>query len=260
MRIGVMGAMEEEVALLRSDLRRATAETVGGRTYHTGTLYGRDVALVFSGWGKVAAASTVTTLLERYQAGLVLFSGVAGAAAPELRIGDVVIGSELIQHDLDARPLFKQFEVPLLGLSRFRTEPGLLQQLLDAASRFASRELASDVSAETLRAFAIAAPRVTAGLIASGDQFVSDPQRLAAIRAALPGLQCVEMEGAAVAQVCHGSQVPLGVIRVISDRADHSARIDFSRFIAAVASHYSRGIIRSLWQAPAMPDMPAMAS
>ena len=120
----------------------------------------------------------------------------------------------------------------------------MLQQLMDAASRFVSDELASDVSRETLRAFGITTPRVTSGLIASGDQFVSGPQRLAAIRAVLPGVQCVEMEGAAVAQVCHGYQVPLGVIRVISDLADHNAGIDFSRFIAAVASHYSRGIIR----------------
>ena len=241
--------MQEEVALLQADLRGgATAETVGGRTYHAGRLYEQDVVLAFSGWGKVAAASTVTTLIERYRVGRVLFSGVAGAAAPELRIGDVVIGQEFVQYDLDARPIFKQFEVPLVGLSRFSAEPALREQLLKAATAFASDRLAAEVPAETLKAFSITTPRATSGLIASGDQFVSDPKRLAFIRAALPGLQCVEMEGAAAAQVCHGYHVPLGVIRVISDLADHSAGIDFSRFIAAIASHYSRGIIRHLFR------------
>ena len=241
--------MQEEVALLQADLCCANAEAVGGRTYHAGTLYEQDVVVAFSGWGKVAAASTVTTLIERYHVSRVLFSGVAGAASPELRIGDIVIGSEFIQHDLDARPLFAQFEVPLVGLSRFSAEPALLKRLLEAAGAFVSGVLASDVPADTLKTFSITTPRVVSGLIASGDQFVSDPTRLAAIRAALPGLQCVEMEGAAVAQVCHGYGVPLGVIRVISDLADHSAGIDFSRFIAAVASHYSRGIIRHLFRA-----------
>src|SRR6185295_19470876 len=98
-------------------------------------------------------------------------------------------------------------------------------------------------------AFSITTPRVTAGLIASGDQFINDAQILAAIGRALPGLMCVEMEGAAVAQVCHSFGVPLGVVRVISDQADHKAGIDFAKFIAAVASHYSRGIIRQMFTA-----------
>ena len=241
--------MPEEVALLRRDLRRAHTTSAGGRAYHTGTLYGRSVVLAFSGWGKVAAASTVTTLIERHGVRCVLFSGVAGAASLALRIGDVVIGRAFVQHDLDARPLFQRFEVPLLGMTRFPATPGLRRQLLTAASTFVSRDLAADVGAKILRVFAISAPRVVSGLIASGDQFVGSRRRLAQIRAALPGLQCVEMEGAAVAQVCRGYGVPLGIVRVISDLADHRAGIDFSRFIAAVASHYSRGMIRRLFRA-----------
>lgn len=249
MPLGILGAMPEEVGLLKADLQGGRTTSIGGRDYHAGQLYGRDVVLAFSGWGKVAAASTVTTLIDRFQASPVIFSGVAGAAAPELNIGDVVLGYEFVQHDMDARPIFQQFEIPLAGLSRFPADRHLLESLARAASAYVTKDLASDLDPETRAGFTISAPKVVSGLIASGDQFIGDAEILQAIRRALPGLQCVEMEGAAVAQVCHGFGVPLGVVRVISDRADHTAGIDFTKFIASVASRYSRGILRRFLQA-----------
>lgn len=141
--------------------------------------------LCFSRWGKVAAASTVTTLLDVFSIDALLFVGVAGAAAPDLDIGDVVVATELLQHDLDARPLFPRFEVPLLGVARIAGD----ERLTGIVSRAAARFLASISSARQ--------PRVRTGVVASGDQFISDAAALASLRSAIPGLQCVEMEGAA---------------------------------------------------------------
>jgi adenosylhomocysteine nucleosidase len=246
MRIGILGAMPEEVALLRADLSGASEARLGGRRYLRGRLYGADAVLTFSRMGKVASAATAATLIARFRADLVVFTGVAGAASRSLRIGDVVVADRLVQHDLDARPLYPRFEAPLLGVSRFPAAARLRALARRAAAEFLARDLREQVPPATLRAFHIRRPRAVTGLIASGDQFIAGPGRLRAIARSLPGLQCVEMEGAAVAQVCHEHRVPCAVIRTISDRADHSAAIDFSRFVASVASPYSRGILRRL--------------
>jgi adenosylhomocysteine nucleosidase len=107
------------------------------------------------------------------------------------------------------------------------------------------------VSAESLRAFGIKSPKVRAGLIISGDQFIASPEILTSLRnalleAQLPMAQCVEMEGAAVAQVCHEHGIPLIVMRAISDRADHCAAVDFVPFVEQVASHFTCGIVKEL--------------
>jgi adenosylhomocysteine nucleosidase len=243
-RVGILGAMREEVSLLLGDLHGRRTRTIAGRRYHTGRLYGREAVLAFSGWGKVASASTATTLIEQCGARSVIFSGVAGAASASLRVGDVVIGREFIQHDLDARPIFKRFEVPLLGVTRFRANEPLRRRILAAATAYLSRDLPTAIPSTTRKAFGLTRPRVVSGLIASGDRFMSRSGDVRALRRLLPGLQCVEMEGAAVAQVCYEHRVPLAVIRVISDRADHSAGTDFARFLTSAARYYSRGILR----------------
>ena len=244
MRIGILGAIQEEVGQLVPELGQPASQSIGGRTYYSGSLAGHDIVLAWSRMGKVAAASTATTLLDHFGVDRVIFTGVAGAAAPALNVGDVVIATALVQHDLDARPLFARFEVPLLGISRFRLEAALTGAMVKAAEEFVREDLPSALDAATRSAFGLQAPNVATGLIASGDQFVADPTVLAALRRALPELLCVEMEGAAVAQVCHEHAVPLLVVRVISDRADHSAPVDFTRFISSAARHYSRGILR----------------
>src|ERR1700719_2936150 len=109
MKLGIVGAMPQEIALLQLDLEHARGQTRGMRQYLQGTLYGKDVVLVFSRCAKVAAASTATTLIEVFGVDLVVFTGVAGATDPSLEVGDVVIGTSLIQHDLDPRPLFRRF-------------------------------------------------------------------------------------------------------------------------------------------------------
>jgi adenosylhomocysteine nucleosidase len=252
MTVGIVGAMPQEIALLQQELRNGRSDTRGMREYLQGKLYGKDVVLVFSRCAKVAAASTVTTLIEVFGVDLVVFTGVAGAADPRLEIGDVVIGTSLVQHDLDARPLFPRFEVPLLGRVAFETPPALVALARRSAEVYLHTQLGRDVSAQALSAFAITgAPRVHSGLIVSGDQFIANPATLLALQeglqeAGLPPALCVEMEGAAVAQVCHEHGVPVIVMRAISDKADHSAAIAFAPFIDQIASHITCGIVKEL--------------
>ena len=133
MRLGIIGAMEEEIALLLHDISTESKLEAAGRAYYSGRLYGSDVVLVFSRWGKVASASTTATLLSEFDIGAVVFAGVAGAVSKDLRIGDVVVASELLQHDLDVRPLFEQFAIPILGVKRLQADPLLTQAAVRAA-------------------------------------------------------------------------------------------------------------------------------
>ena len=252
MRIGVLGAMPQETALLERELTNVHPQRRGMRDYLEGTMYGKDVVLVYSRMAKVAAASTVTTLIEAFSVDQVVFTGVAGAADPALNVGDVVIGTLLVQHDLDARPLFRRFEVPLLNRLGFEAPRGLVSLARQSAEGYLQNRLPDDLSAETLRDFGIrASPQVHEGLIVSGDQFIANAATLALLQRALqdeglPLAKCVEMEGAAVAQVCHEHQVPLIVIRTISDRADHTAAVEFVPFVDKIASHFTSGIVREL--------------
>ncbi|MBV8636676.1 MAG: 5'-methylthioadenosine/adenosylhomocysteine nucleosidase [Candidatus Eremiobacteraeota bacterium] len=240
-RVGVMGAMKEETARLVADMRDVEVTTIGGRkdtrgierVYYSGTLYGRDVTVVFSRWGKVASASTVTTLIDRFQTDLVVFSGVAGALDPSLNAGDVIIADEFIQYDLDPRPLFDRFEIPIpdraLRVTALRVPSELVELAVASAQRYVTSSL-----------------QVRAGLIISGDRFIASREAAERLRNDLPHAQCVEMEGAAVAQVCWERDIPLTVVRVISDKADHCATEDFSRFITRVASRMTAGVVRDL--------------
>lgn len=170
---------------------------------------------------------------------------------PRLRIGDVVVADRLIQHDMDASPLpaFQRFEIPLLGKTYFEMDSGILQRAQLAAQSYANGRFFDDVPAERRAAFSIDQPAIYSGLIASGDQFLVNPAVTCELCAALPGLLCAEMEGAAVAQVCYEmGDVPAAVIRVISDQADHAAVVDFTRFLAEVAEHITGGIVRTLLQ------------
>ncbi|WP_085316981.1 5'-methylthioadenosine/adenosylhomocysteine nucleosidase [Derxia lacustris] len=249
-RIAVVAAMREELHGFLDDMgRTASKETRAGREFFLGEIAGHEVVAVLSGIGKVAAAITATTLLDRYGVGAVLFTGVAGGVGDGVRVGDIVIADALVQHDMDARPLFPRFEVPLTGTSRFAADAQLAALARTAAEQALALDLAAEVDAATLAEFGVSAPRVHAGLIASGDQFIADAGKAAQLCADLPGLLAVEMEGAAVAQVCADHGMPLAVMRTVSDRADAHAAFDFGRFVERVASRYSHVFVRRLLDA-----------
>lgn len=236
---GIMGAMPEEVDVLIEDMTERTPCELGGRTYHVGRLYGNPCVVVFSRWGKVAAASTATTLIQQFGVRRLLFTGVAGAVQEHLQVGDVVVADRLIQHDLDARPLIRQYEIPLLGITEVHAEPEWLEQAVE--------RMRNGMEQAHLPAFQQnITPRLHVGLILSGDRFFADAAQLADLRNQLPESLCVEMEGAAVAQVCHEHHTPFLVIRSISDKADHSSPVDFSTFVQETAGRYTRLLIQSL--------------
>ena len=242
-----MGAMAQEVGLLPQDIQAGSDEHIGGRRYHTGDLYGSETVVMCSGPGKVSSATTATTLIEYFGVDAILFAGLAGAAACDLEIGDIVIASELVQHDLiEARPLFERFAVPLLPVSRIKADDRLAEAAVKASSEFIDGGLVGEVGPETLGRFGVKRPKVVTGLVAGGDRFVAGAAESERIRALLPDIKCFEMEGAAVAQVCAEHGVPFAVIRAISDRADHSAEVDFAAFATLVGSHYIRGVLRVL--------------
>ena len=171
---------------------------------------------------------------------------MAGAVDPELNIGDVVVAGNLYQHDLDARPLFMRHEIPLLDMTTLETDPQHRAAALDAAQHFLTHDLPSYVSSALLSEFHIDQPKVVEEDIASGDKFFAKEEDLKELRKRLPSVACVEMEGAAVAQVCHEHGVPFLVIRTISDSANEAAPIDFPRFVERIASAYSHGILHNL--------------
>lgn len=245
--IGIMGAMPQEIdgviALLENPVRRV----IGMRAYTSGTINGVNTVVVFSRWGKVAAAATVATLIHVFNVDEVIFTGVAGAIDPTLNIGDIVIAKRLYQHDMDARPLMQQFEVPLLGKTFFESDAVELNKVKEAISPLIINNVLKDtIGAETLAEFGIATPNLHIGDIASGDQFFADNDRKTALHNAIPTILCVEMEGAAVAQVCFEHKVPCTIIRTISDAADEQSHIDFPAFIQNISSRYSVCIVQHL--------------
>ena len=232
-RLAIVGAMHEEIAALRPCLENLRTERRAGRDFHFGRLDGHDVILVRCGIGKVAAAITTAVLLDAFDAAALLFTGVAGGLGADVRVGDVVVATTLLQHDMNAEPLFPRWEVPLTGRTRFDADPAWTARLAAA-----SRTLAADGTHA-------AAALIHQGLVLSGDRFVATRAESDQLRALLPDALAVEMEGAAVAQVCHDFGRPFGVVRTVSDRADDAAHGDFQRFVCDVAAPYSRDIVRA---------------
>lgn len=229
----ILSALAEEqgglIALLHSPQRVQRA----GRDFWCGHLADKPVVLGLSRIGKVAAATTTAALIETFDVGRVVFTGVAGGVGPGVQVGDVVVGTGFVQHDMDASPLFPRYEVPLYGQSVFLGDARLTALLAQACGTALGKDMG--------------AAGVHQGLIASGDQFVSGLTESAAILRALHDCGhlplAVEMEGAAVAQVCADYGVPFAAVRTISDRADDQAHVDFPKFVSEVASVYARSIM-----------------
>jgi adenosylhomocysteine nucleosidase len=237
-RIALVSAMHEELAAVLARMPDEQKTVVAGREFWVGHWQGHDVVAVLSRIGKVAAATTAATLIERFGVTRMVFTGVAGGLAPHVNVGDVVVAREFIQHDMDASPLFPRHEVPLTHMTRFPADVALSDALATAAPLAMQDVVASLPRIEWLD-LDLAAARVHQGLIASGDRFVSQTLESQALQADLPDALAVEMECAAIAQVCHDYGVPMAAVRTISDRADDAAHVDFPRFIQTIASRYS---------------------
>ncbi len=245
--LAIVSAMHQELRALLPSLQHARSVECAGRRFHLGELHGHPVVLVLSGIGKVAAATTATLLIHAFEARALVFTGVAGGLREGVNVGDVVVARQLLQHDMDASPLFPRFEVPLSGRSHFDADTGLADALAAAAQRCLDGSEAL-LGAATVHGFRLEQARLHGGLIVSGDRFVSSATQSGELHALLPDALAVEMEGAAVAQVCAEFGKPFAVLRCISDRADDTAHVDFTRFIEVVASAYTAAIVNDWLQ------------
>ena len=233
-RIAIMTAMPQEFALLRKRYSASELQTIAGREFLRGSSGDIEVILVSSGIGKVAAASTVTILLNCFDVDAVVLTGIAGGIHSTVSVGDIVVATHLVQHDIDLKGVlgYQRFTIPSLGLSHIP----VCDTLGEAAHSAASTTVTHSAYAEGLSEFVSTTPVVHRGIIASGDTFVSDQALGHDLQEALPDLLAVEMEGAAVAQVCAEHGVSYAVARVISDSADDAAPVDFERFIDRAAA------------------------
>ncbi len=244
MRLGIISALHQEQTGLIDAIDGVSVVQRGMREYASGTLWGIDCVCVLSRIGKVAAAATTAILIERFGVTHILFTGVAGAADDTVAVGDIVIADQLVQHDLDSSPLFPRFDIPLCGLSHLPTDLSLTNRIHQAAASWLQDGFVDAIEATDRTTFGLHSPRIHRGLIASGDEFIDSRARLAALKKLLPDMLAIEMEGAAVAQVCFECSVPFAVIRVISDDASDTAPVDFLHFIDRVAARYAFHVIR----------------
>ncbi len=235
----ILSALEQEQQGLLGQLAQARRVRRAGRDFWRGTLQGTPVVLALSRIGKVAAATTATTLIEAFDATRIVFTGVAGGLGPQVQVGDMVVASHFVQHDMDASPLFPRFEIPLYQRTQFACDPHLTRQLARAC-----RDAIDGLPPVSAIGRAPATPTVHQGLVASGDRFIATAQTSREVRHALRAQSmdalAVEMEGGAVAQSTPGAswiascarRPPRPLVEPASapekphrrDRADHHQR------------------------------------
>ena len=219
--LGIIGAMEVEVEKLRAKMTETEMKTVAGMNFCKGKLEGKDVVIVRSGIGKVNAGICSQILVDLYQVDGIVNTGIAGSLRNEINIGDLVLSTVAVQHDVDAGGFgYPAGEIPQLGVKEFPADERLL-----ALAEEACREANPDIS--TFK-----------GRVASGDQFIASSEAKNRIWN-LFGAYCAEMEGAAVAHVCYLNKMPYVVIRSISDKADEGADISYEEFTKIAAKNSS---------------------
>jgi adenosylhomocysteine nucleosidase len=245
MKIGIMSAMPEENLFMKEKMQITSTHDSAGRIYSSGKFMGKDVVLAFSRWGKIASAITALELIITHKIDLLIFTGVAGAVQCDLKAGDIIVAKDLVQHDMDAQPLYPRFEIPLIKKSFFDVDADLFEKTLQAAQAF-KQNYHMFVESDLMEKFKLDKPEIYSGTIASGDKFFNSHDQILELRSQIPGALCVEMEGASIAQVCYEHGVPFSVIRTISDAGDETAFHDFASFVRHVASPYSLGILSHL--------------
>ena len=238
----LLGAFSDEVKLLEESVRHKRVRTVHGIPFTTGKLSGRKVVIALTGVGKVNAAMTTTLMLQKFRPSEVLFTGIAGGLNPELLPGDLVIGRETTYHDFGYITFQKQAtratRNPITGEYNpeyFKADSVLLAKTLAAAQNVTLLATGNDRRP----------PKVLLGRIVTGDVFVSSEEKVNQLLREF-GADATEMEGAAVAQVCHQQQVPCIVIRSLSDKANSSAREDMLSFLKVAARNSAALVLEIL--------------
>lgn len=218
-KIGIIGAMEEEVAALREKLTDVKLLRKASMDFYSGSLHGIEAVIVRSGIGKVNAGICTQILADLYQVDAVINTGIAGSLKAEINIGDIVISTDTLQHDMDATGFgYEPGVIPRMETSIFQADAELMEK-----AKAACEEAVPEI-------------QVFTGRVVSGDQFISDKGVKARITDQFGGM-CTEMEGAAIAQAAYLNQIPFVIIRAISDKADDSAVADYPTFERQAIAH-----------------------
>ncbi|MDL4841463.1 5'-methylthioadenosine/S-adenosylhomocysteine nucleosidase [Aquibacillus rhizosphaerae] len=216
--IGIIGAMDEEVELLQNNMKIESKEEVAGCYFTKGILNGKSVVLLKSGIGKVNAAMATTILHEKYKPSLVINTGSAGGFSTELKVGDIVVSTEVAHHDVDVTAFNYEYGQVPGQPPTFKADEGLISHAMDATNEI------NEVKAMK-------------GLIATGDSFMQSENTVDFVRGNFPSMIAAEMEAAAIAQVCYQYHTPFVVIRALSDIAGKESSISFDAFLKTAATN-----------------------
>lgn len=217
--LGIIGAMDEEVAKIKERMEDVSILTVAGMDFYEGKVKGREVVVVRSGVGKVNAGICGQILADKFAVSGIVNTGIAGSLKNEINIGDIVLSSDTVQHDMDASGFgYKPGQIPRMDTFSFKADPELLKLAQECCSR-----VNPDI-------------QTFVGRVVSGDQFVSDRDKKRWLQETFDA-SCTEMEGAAIAQAAYLNGIPYLVIRAISDKADDSADMDYTAFEAMAIRH-----------------------
>ena len=220
--IGIIGAMEEEVAALKEQMRDVQVTRKASMEFNEGILEGKKVVVVRSGIGKVNAAVCTQILADDYHVEAVINTGIAGSLKNEINIGDIVLSTDVVHHDMDAVGFgYEKGQIPQMEVFSFPA---------DEAMAALGEKICKEVNPEI---------QVFCGRVASGDQFISDKGVKGRIISEFQAY-CTEMEGAAIGQTAWLNQIPFLIVRAISDKADDSATVDYPAFEAQAIEHCVR--------------------
>lgn len=227
-RIGIIGAMEDEVSAIRQQMNITDTQTIASMEFCCGTLKGKEAVVVQCGMGKVNAGICAQMLISVFGVNAVVNTGVAGSLNNDINIGDIVISTDAVQHDFDVSAIgFAKGEIPYTGLYAFEADKTL---------RAKAAEAVKAVSPDT---------GIFEGRVCSGDQFIASKEQKKRIIEQFNGY-CAEMEGAAIAQVCHLNHIPFVIIRAISDKADDSEEVSFEIFAKKAAALSASAVIHMI--------------
>lgn len=220
--LGIIGAMPEEVEQLKQEMDQVQVISVAGMEFYKGRLEDRDVVVVRCGVGKVNAAMCVQVLADRFEVNGIVNTGIAGSLRAEINIGDMVLSTDAVQHDVDATVFgYRPGQVPQMDVFAFEAD-----ERLRAAAKECCRNVNPDIS-------------VFEGRVLTGDQFIAEKDKKEWLEETFHGF-CTEMEGAAIAQAAHLNQIPFLIVRAISDKADDSATMDYPEFERQAIIHSTR--------------------
>lgn len=222
--IGIIGAMEEEIIVIRRKMTMTNTKTIASMEFYEGAIEGQKIVLVRCGIGKVNAAVCAQVLVDLFDVSYIINTGVAGGLHPDINIGDIIISSDTVEHDMDVTAFgHEKGFIPRMDMQFFEADKWLVKIAQKAAEEVKGNH------------------KVYVGRIASGDQFVSSMKIKEEIYTNFTAY-CAEMEGAAIAHTCFLNKIPFVVIRAISDKADQSAEVNFDDFVNLAAKNASQMI------------------